>query len=209
MHDGISAGTGGVASVHASCRWRGYPKLCHAMEKGRKAAMLRAAVSLPLSVVSGMRCGRNRCKRGLFPVARIHPDGDGAVIDEFHLHVGPEDARSDRSAEELREPLRKDAVERQGRRFARRADVRRAIAFFVEAISVNWLTARTSPPTCRMSRFITPSASSKIRSPAHLRTSHSMSSTVSSSAMPTRMSMPAPIRETSSFLTETEARRTR
>ncbi len=94
------------------------------MEKGRKAAMLRAAVSLPLSVVSGMRCGRNRCKRGLFPVARIHPDGDGAVIDEFHLHVGPEDARSDRSAEELREPLRKDAVERQ----ARRADVRRAIA---------------------------------------------------------------------------------
>src|SRR5664279_906262 len=45
----------------------------------------------------------------------------------------------------------------------------------VDACSVNWLTASTSPPTSRTDRFITPASSSKMRMSTILRASQSLS----------------------------------
>jgi len=79
----------------------------------------------------------------------------------------------------------------------------------VDAYSVNCETASSAPRVSSTDRFITPASSSNIRMSAIFRASHSPSSDVSSAAMPTRSSNPAPIRLTTPPSTTTLASRTR
>lgn len=62
---------------------------------------------------------------------------------------------------------------------------------FVE--TVNWLTTIISPPDSITERFITPFSSSKMRRLVIFLHSHSISSCVSRSSIPTRTSIPFPI----------------
>ena len=70
----------------------------------------------------------------------------------------------------------------------------RGAFIMVEAINVNWLTTSMPlPGTSVTGRFITPLASSKIRSFTTFWHRYSMSSSVSSSQMPTSIRRPCPI----------------
>ena len=69
----------------------------------------------------------------------------------------------------------------------------RRLPFLVEAWRVNWLTTRMSPRVSSTERFITPRSSSKMRRFTILCVSQSMSSRLSLSSMPTRMSIPRPM----------------
>jgi len=79
----------------------------------------------------------------------------------------------------------------------------------VDAYSVNCETASNAPRVSITDRFITPASSSNIRMSAIFRASHSPSSGVSSEPIPTRSSIPAPIRLTTPAFTVTLASRTR
>src|SRR5205807_4124131 len=75
--------------------------------------------------------------------------------------------------------------------------------------SVNCETASTAPPLSATERFILPSSSSKIRSPAIFSARYSASAAVSAWATPSKTSSPGPISPTSSPCTVTRARVTR
>ena len=66
-----------------------------------------------------------------FLVVGVHTDGDGAVVDERHLHVGAKFARSDALAERFFQLLDEVFVERNGDVVTGGVDVGGAVAFLI------------------------------------------------------------------------------
>ena len=77
------------------------------------------------------------------------------------------------------------------------------------AASVNWLTARTEPPTAESGRFILPASSRKMRRAEILRASLSAPFSVSPAMAQTRTRKPRPMAPVTWASTVTEASETR
>lgn len=140
---------------------------------------------------------------------RLENDRHRAVVDEFDLHSGAEDAHLDLDSETAQ--LVTDAlVERPGDFRPRGLREVRPSSLLTFAIGEEReLTTSAEPPVSRSERSKRPSSSSKIRRWATLPASRSESATVSPSATPRRTSRPASISPRTTPATPTEARETR